>query len=104
MYAIRSYYALIKALEAKDFYTRGHSQRVTLYAVAIGRRLGLEPDRLGNLRHAAVLHDLGKIGVREAVLNKSSRLTDLEFDEIHRHPELAIRILSPIPFFRPILV
>lgn len=100
---VRSIQSLIKALEAKDFYTRGHSQRVTLYSVAIGRRLGLEPDRLENLRRAGFLHDLGKIGIREAVLNKPSRLTDLEFDEIHRHPELAIRILSPIPFFRPIL-
>lgn len=100
---IRSIHSLIKALEAKDLYTRGHSQRVTLYSVAIGTRLGFERNRLENLRRAAVLHDLGKIGIRESILNKASRLTALEFDEIHRHPELAIRILSPIPFFRPLL-
>lgn len=100
---IRSIHSLIKALEAKDLYTRGHSQRVTLYSMAIGSRMGFERNRLESLRRAAVLHDLGKIGIREVILNKPSRLTDLEFDEIYRHPELAIQILSPIPFFRPIL-
>jgi len=100
---VRSIHSLIKALEAKDLYTRGHSQRVTLYSVAIGSRMGFERDRLEALRHAAVLHDLGKIGIREAILNKPSRLDALEFDEIYRHPELAIQILSPIPFFGPIL-
>lgn len=100
---VRSIHSLIKALEAKDLYTRGHSQRVTLYGMAIGSRMGFEPNRLDDLRRAAVLHDLGKIGIREAILNKPSRLNDLEFDEIYRHPELAIEILSPIPFFRPIL-
>ena len=65
--------------------------------------MGFERDRLEALRHAAVLHDLGKIGIREAILNKPSRLDALEFDEIYRHPELAIQILSPIPFFGPIL-
>src|SRR3972149_10644230 len=54
--------ALRKALEAKDFYTRGHSQRVTLYSVAIGKKMGLPPDRLGDLRRGALLSDLGKIG------------------------------------------
>ncbi|GAB4362699.1 MAG: response regulator [Deltaproteobacteria bacterium] len=100
---VRSIHSLIKALEAKDHYTRGHSQRVTLYSVAIGSRLGFDRNRLDRLRRAAVLHDLGKIGIREAVLNKPSRLTDREFGEIHHHPELVIRILSPIPFFRPLL-
>ena len=100
---VRSIHSLIKALEAKDLYTRGHSQRVTLYSVEIGGGMGFERDRLEALRRAAVLHDLGKIGIREAILNKPSRLDDLEIEEIQRHPELAIRILSPIPFFGPIL-
>lgn len=100
---IRSIQSLIKALEAKDFYTRGHSQRVTYYSVGIGSRLGYERKRLDNLRRAAVLHDLGKIGIREAILNKPYRLNDQEFSEVYRHPELAIQILSPIPFFQPIL-
>ncbi len=100
---VRSIDALIKALEAKDYYTRGHSQRVTMYSVAIGKALGFTPSRLENLRRAATLHDLGKIGVRESLLNKPTRLTDEEFGEFFRHPEAAIRILEPIPFFKPLL-
>jgi response regulator RpfG family c-di-GMP phosphodiesterase len=100
---VRSIDAMIKALEAKDFYTRGHSQRVTLYSLAIAVEMGVSGEDLENLRRASVLHDLGKIGVREAVLNKPGKLTDEEFAEIVRHPETAVRILEPIPFFRPLL-
>jgi HD-GYP domain-containing protein (c-di-GMP phosphodiesterase class II) len=94
---------MIKALEAKDFYTRGHSQRVTLYSVALAEELGVAGQELEDLYRASVLHDLGKIGVREAVLNKPGKLTEEEFAEIIRHPETAVRILEPIHFFRPLL-
>jgi response regulator RpfG family c-di-GMP phosphodiesterase len=100
---VRSIDAMIKALEAKDYYTRGHSQRVTLYSLAIGGELGMTGQDLEDLHRASVLHDLGKIGVREAVLNKPGKLTEEEFAEIVRHPETAVRILEPIPFFRPLL-
>jgi len=100
---VRSIDALIKALEAKDFYTRGHSQRVTMYSVAIGKSMHLPMEQIELLRQAAVLHDLGKIGVREEILNKPEKLTEREFKEITLHPEVAIRILEPIPFFRPLL-
>ncbi len=100
---VRSIDALIKALEAKDFYTRGHSQRVTMYSVAIGKSMQLPEKQIELLRQAAVLHDLGKIGVREEILNKPGKLTEKEFKEITLHPEVAIRILEPIPFFRPLL-
>jgi response regulator RpfG family c-di-GMP phosphodiesterase len=100
---VRSIDALIKALEAKDFYTRGHSQRVTMYSVAIGKSMHLAEKQTELLRQAAVLHDLGKIGVREEILNKPGKLTEEEFKEITLHPEVAIRILEPIPFFRPLL-
>ncbi len=100
---VRSIDAMIKALEAKDFYTRGHSQRVTLYSVAIAEELGMAGQELEDLYRASVLHDLGKIGVREAVLNKPGRLTEEEFSEIVRHPETAVHILQPIPFFHPLL-
>ncbi len=100
---VRSIDALIKALEAKDFYTRGHSQRVTMYSVAIGKSMHLPEEQIELLRQAAVLHDLGKIGVREEILNKPGKLTEEEFKEITLHPEVAIRILEPIPFFRPLL-
>jgi response regulator RpfG family c-di-GMP phosphodiesterase len=100
---VRSIDALIKALEAKDLYTRGHSQRVTMYTVAIGKAMHLQQEQIELLRQATVLHDLGKIGVREVILNKPGRLTDEEFREITLHPEVATRILQPIPFFRPLL-
>ena len=100
---VRSIDAMIKALEAKDFYTRGHSQRVTIYSLAIATELGMAEQELDDLRRASVLHDLGKIGVREAVLNKPGKLTEEEFAEIVRHPGTAVRILEPIPFFRPLL-
>ena len=100
---VRSIDAMIKALEAKDFYTRGHSQRVTLYSVAIAAELGMAGQELEDLHRASVLHDLGKIGVREAVLNKPGKLTEEEFAEIVLHPETAVRILEPIPFFHPLL-
>ena len=95
--------AMIITLEEKDSYTQGHSQRVTLYSVAIAGELGITGQELEDLRRASVLHDLGKIGVGEAVLNKPGKLSDEEVAEIRRHPEKAVRILEPIPFFRPLL-
>jgi putative two-component system response regulator len=100
---IRSIDSLIKALEAKDFYTRGHSQRVTMYSVAIGKAMRLPEGQIEILRQAAVLHDLGKIGVREQILNKPGKLTEEEFREITLHPEVATQILEPVPFFRSLL-
>jgi response regulator RpfG family c-di-GMP phosphodiesterase len=100
---VRSIDAMIKALEAKDYYTRDHSQRVTLYSVAIAEEMKMKGQELEDLHRASVLHDLGKIGVREAVLNKPGKLTGEEFAEIVLHPETAVRILEPIPFFRPLL-
>ncbi len=100
---VRSIDAMVKALEAKDDYTRGHAQRVTIYSVAIAREMGLPEREVEDIRRASVLHDLGKIGVREAVLNKPAALTDDEFREFARHPGISVNILEPVPFFRPIL-
>jgi response regulator RpfG family c-di-GMP phosphodiesterase len=100
---VRSIDAMINALEAKDFYTRGHAHRVTIYSVATAREMGLSGPEVEDLRRASVLHDLGKIGVREVVLNKPGKLTEAEFGEIVRHPEISVSILEPIPFFRPLL-
>lgn len=102
MYA-QSIQALIQALEAKDHYTRGHSQRVTMYSVAIGKAMDLSPERLEILRRAAVLHDLGKIGIPESILNKPGRLSPDEFNAVTSHPETAAAILSPVAFFQPLL-
>lgn len=75
----------VRMLEAKDVYTRGHSARVAELAVLTGQRLGLDRATLQALRLGGELHDIGKIGTRDAVLNKPGRLTDEEFAEIKRH-------------------
>jgi response regulator RpfG family c-di-GMP phosphodiesterase len=99
---VRSIEVAINAQEANHSYTRGHSQRVTIYSIAIAKAIGLPREQTELLRQAAVLHDLGKIGVRDVILNKPGRLTDEEFREIRLHPEIATRILQPIPFVHPL--
>jgi len=89
--------ALAAALDARDPYTAGHSDRVSVLSVAIGRGLSLPPDDLEVLRLGALLHDIGKIGVPDDVLRKPGALTPEEFDIIKQHPVLA-RILQSVPF------
>ena len=88
--------ALAMALDARDSYTHGHARRVASLSVDLGRRLGLARPELEELRLAAVLHDIGKIGVPDAVLLKPGRLTDEEFAAIREHPAKAARILAPV--------
>jgi len=95
--------ALGNAIDAKDAYTEGHAERVGHYSVAIGKRLGLPYERLRNLRLGGVLHDIGKIGVPEAILNKPGPLTDEEFAIMKKHPEIGERICAPLKSMRPIL-
>ncbi len=99
--------SLVAAVEAKDPYTRSHSQAVADYAVAIGRRMGLSESELQTLRDAALLHDVGKIGVPDAILTKPGPLTREEFDIVKRHPETALEILSPMSYLqdeRPLIL
>lgn len=88
--------ALISSIDAKDPYTCGHSQRVSELSVALARVLGYEGDELENIRISGLVHDIGKIGVPERVLLKSTRLTDEEFGLIKLHPEIGHRILRDI--------
>ncbi len=88
--------ALAYALEAKDKYTSGHSQRVADISVAIAKKMGLPEESIDKVRLAGLLHDIGKIGVRESVLNKPSRLTDEEFQHVQKHSEIGEHILAPI--------
>jgi putative nucleotidyltransferase with HDIG domain len=90
--------ALATALDARDPYTAGHSDRVSVISVAIGRTLSLGADDLEVLRLGALLHDIGKIGVPDDVLRKPGALTDAEFDTIKQHPVLGARILRSVPF------
>ncbi len=95
--------SLSNALEAKDKYTRGHSDRVSRYAVGIGKQLGLDSAMLHTLRFAAELHDIGKIAIKEAIIDKSSKLTEEEYETVKKHPELGVDILRPIRFLKPVL-
>lgn len=88
--------ALAQAQEAKDQYLRGHSLRVTAYALAVARHLGLDAGQLDVMAIGARLHDIGKIGVREEVLHKPSRLTEDEYRHIMEHPVIGWRLLGPL--------
>ena len=94
--------ALVHFLEEKDTYLRGHSVRVTKYAVAVGRRLGLAQGVLDVIALGAELHDIGKIGVSEAVLHKPGKLTEAEYRHIMEHPVIGARILEPLMRETPI--
>lgn len=88
--------ALIAAIEAKDQYTRGHSQRVSNLAVKISRRMGMSRQQAEELRIAGILHDVGKIGISDSILQKKGPLTKEEYDVIKKHPAISNKILYPI--------
>lgn len=87
---------LINAMEAKDLYLRGHSQRVAELAGQLAEELGLDEATCEDLRVAGRLHDVGKIGIRESVLNKPERLSSEEFDHVKRHVQIGLDILAPL--------
>lgn len=93
--------ALAAALDARDPYTAGHSERVSAYSVLIARQLNVSPDQIGIIRLGALLHDIGKIGVDDAILRKPGPLTPEEYEQIKRHPGLGARILRQVPFLQP---
>jgi len=88
--------ALVHFLEEKDPYTRGHSVRVANYALGIGRQLQLDQEVIDMIALGAELHDIGKIGVSEAVLHKAGKLSDAEYRHIMEHPVIGARILEPL--------
>ena len=90
--------ALAAALDARDKETEGHSRRVVAYTLAIARRMNLSQQELDTIRRGALLHDIGKIGVPDAILLKAGSLTEEERAVMRRHPEWGQRILSGIPF------
>ena len=87
---------LINAMEAKDVYLRGHSSRVADQAASIADALGLDPDLVENVRLAGRLHDVGKIGIREDILNKAGPLTAEEFEHVKDHVRMGMEILTPL--------
>lgn len=95
--------SLASALDARDPYTAGHSRRVSEYSLAIGRQLGLDAERMDELRIGALLHDIGKIGVRDTILQKVGALTNEEFALLRQHPTIGRRILEGVKGFHPYL-
>ena len=96
--------ALAEALEVKDPYTRGHSVRVSHYSSVIARTMGMTPEFVRQMELGGQVHDIGKIGVREDVLNKATRLTDEEYAHIMTHPMVGWRILSPLISDVPVIL
>jgi len=90
--------ALVAALDAREHETSDHSQRVVRYTLAIARRLGIPDAETPNLSRGALLHDIGKIGVPDAILLKPGKLTQEEWGEMRKHPQTGFTILEPIPF------
>jgi HD-GYP domain-containing protein (c-di-GMP phosphodiesterase class II) len=88
--------SLVYAIEAKDVYTRGHSERVSRYCLLMAEHLQLEENQKNHLHWASILHDIGKIGIPESILTKPDRLTDEEYRTIRDHPEKGHTILKPL--------
>lgn len=95
--------ALTAAIDAKDRYTRGHSERVAHVSACIAKAMGYTTAQIERVRIAGLVHDVGKIGVPEAVLTKAGRLSDAEFDQIKRHPQIGYNILHDIPLLKDVL-
>lgn len=92
--------ALANSLDAKDTYTRGHSERVAALSVEIGRRMRLDVEAIKNLQIGALLHDIGKIGISENIINKPARLTSDEYELIKTHPVRGANIIEPASFLK----
>jgi diguanylate cyclase (GGDEF)-like protein/putative nucleotidyltransferase with HDIG domain len=93
---LRAVLALARALDARDAYTARHSENVSRYSVAIATELGWGPDRLELLRVAGLLHDIGKIGVKDSTLRKSAKLSPAEWEEMQQHPVLGARMVAGV--------
>jgi HD-GYP domain-containing protein (c-di-GMP phosphodiesterase class II) len=93
----------IKALEAKDLYTRGHTERVAYFANMIGESVGFNGTQLERLRWSALIHDVGKLAVPREVIRKKSRLTETEYQEMQGHVHHVEELLSEVEFLRPMV-
>ncbi len=100
---LESIQTLRYTVEAKDSYTRGHSDRVSEFSVLLGKHLGLSDQDLEHLRLGGLFHDIGKIGVPDIILQKNSKLTDDEYSQIKQHPNIGVHILSNATIFNDIL-
>ncbi len=99
---LRTIMALAEALDAKDPYTHKHSENVTRFAVAIAEEQGLSLSEIEKIRRSGLMHDIGKIGIKDDILTKPGKLTDEEFEQIKTHPEKGESILRSLPFLEEI--
>ena len=99
--SLSTVYALASAVDAKDHYTYGHSQKVRVYAVVLAEAIGLRADAVSRISTAAVLHDIGKIGIPDKILNKDGGLNDEEWDAIKTHPGIGANIAGNVPSLAP---
>jgi len=88
--------ALANLIEAKDAYTDGHTRRVSDLCVALGKKAGMDVEAVKELQMAAIVHDIGKVGTPDQILNKPDKLTDIEFETMMSHPELGAKIIKPL--------
>jgi HD-GYP domain-containing protein (c-di-GMP phosphodiesterase class II) len=93
----------VRALEARDLDTKGHSRRVCELTVELARALGMSSDELEQVHRGAMIHDIGKIGIPDSILHKPGPLSEDEWEIMRKHPEYAYRLLSPIQFLSPAL-
>lgn len=100
---IQTIRALAEAIDAKDAYTRGHSERVAVYASRIARQMNMRKELIERVYFAGLLHDVGKIGIPDAIITKPDRLNAEEYEEIKRHPEIGAKILEPVEFLRSVV-
>ncbi|MFW6150845.1 MAG: diguanylate cyclase, partial [Chloroflexota bacterium] len=90
-------YALVSTVDARDHYTYGHSRRVNTYAVALAEAIGLSAEEVSRISAAALLHDIGKVGIPDKILSKRGRLTDEEWQSVKAHPRLGANIVGNVP-------
>lgn len=100
---VQSITALANAIDARDRYTRGHSQRVAVYSLEIAKKLNIPKEDRDMLQYAALLHDIGKINIRDSILNKPDKLSEEEFSEMQKHPEYGAKIMEPVKRFETLL-
>ena len=100
---LNTIYALAATVDARDHYTRGHSKKVNEYAVALAEALNLKPSEINQLSSCAFLHDIGKIGISDEILNKPGKLTDEEWKTVKEHPQLGAAIVTHASQLAPYL-
>ncbi len=103
----KSYYDTLKvvvdSLEVRDYYTIGHGRRVALFAKIVAEEMGWSEERLKLVEMGGIIHDLGKIGIEDAILRKETKLTEAEMEQMQFHPEIGARLVRDVDFLKPIL-